>query len=72
MPKLYSSRRIVAVLERNGFVFVSQKGSHAKYRKIVGNRVLTTVVGMAQREIFYGTFRSILKQSRLSEDDFKG
>jgi predicted RNA binding protein YcfA (HicA-like mRNA interferase family) len=71
MPKLYSSRKVVAVLEKNGFVFVSQKGSHAKYRKITGSRVLTTIVSMAQREIFYGTFRAILEQTGIDEKEFK-
>ena len=32
MSRLYSSHRIVKVLLGNGFVFVSQKGSHQKYK----------------------------------------
>jgi len=32
MSKLYSSSHIVKVLLSNGFTFVSQKGSHQKYR----------------------------------------
>ena len=69
MAKLFSSDYIVKVLLRFGFLFISQKGSHAKYRKI-GNPTLTVIVPMARREIPLGTFRSILKQSGLSEDDF--
>ncbi len=71
MPRLYSSRQIIKVLKRNGFVFISQKGSHAKYRKIIGGRVLTTVVIMAQHEIFYGTFRAIVEQTQIDEEDFE-
>jgi predicted RNA binding protein YcfA (HicA-like mRNA interferase family) len=33
MPKRYSSRHIIRTLETHGFVFVAQKGSHAKYRR---------------------------------------
>jgi len=33
VPKLYSSRQVVTALEGNGFDFVSQRGSHVKYRK---------------------------------------
>jgi predicted RNA binding protein YcfA (HicA-like mRNA interferase family) len=70
MPKLYSSAAIVKVLLRNGFIFISQKGSHAKFRK-PGNPTLTVIVPMAKREIPFGTFRSILRQSHLSEENFQ-
>jgi len=69
MPKLYSSKFIAKVLEGEGFIFISQKGSHMKFRK-VGSPTLTVIVP-AGREIPYGTFKSILRQSTLSEDDFK-
>ncbi len=69
MPKLYSSRHIVTVLMKNGFYFVSQKGSHAKYRKDLPTR--TVIVPMAHKEIPIGTFRSVLRQSGLSDADFK-
>jgi predicted RNA binding protein YcfA (HicA-like mRNA interferase family) len=69
MPKLYSSAIIVAILLKNGFEFISQKGSHAKYRK-QGNPTLTVIVPMGRKEIPIGTFRSILRQSQLSALDF--
>lgn len=70
MPKLLSSKAIIKVLERKGFVFVSQKGSHIKYRKY-GSIVLTVIVPANKTEIPYGTFRSILRQAKLKEEDFK-
>jgi len=70
MPKLYSSAHIVKVLEAHGFVFVSQKGSHIKFRK-KGEPTLTTIVPANRKEIPTGTFRSILLQSSLTEADFK-
>ena len=66
MPKLLSSRQIVQVLERNGFVFVSQNGSHAKYRKNVN----TVIVPAAKKEIPIGTFHSIVRQSGLEQSLF--
>jgi predicted RNA binding protein YcfA (HicA-like mRNA interferase family) len=33
MSKLFSSRSIIAVLLKNGFVQAGQKGSHKKFRK---------------------------------------
>ncbi|HLG02590.1 MAG TPA: type II toxin-antitoxin system HicA family toxin [Bacteroidia bacterium] len=70
MPKLYSSAQIVKALVKHGFDFISQKGSHAKYRKS-GNPVLTVIVPMAKKEIPLGTFKSILRQSDLKENDFR-
>jgi predicted RNA binding protein YcfA (HicA-like mRNA interferase family) len=61
MPKLLSSKEIIKVLERNGFVFVSQKGSHSKYHK--GSN--TAIVPTPREEIPLGTFRSIVRQSGL-------
>ncbi|MCL5667089.1 MAG: type II toxin-antitoxin system HicA family toxin [Patescibacteria group bacterium] len=69
MPKLYSSSQIIKVLESRGFVFVSQKGSHVKYRKY-GNPTLTVIVTANKRQIPLGTFKSILRQSGLMEEDF--
>jgi predicted RNA binding protein YcfA (HicA-like mRNA interferase family) len=70
MPKLYSSSFIIKILLKNGFVLISQKGSHAKYRK-TGTPTLTVIVPSPRKEIPYGTFKSILKQAMLQEDDFE-
>lgn len=70
MPKLYSSSEIIKVLQKRGFVYISQKGSHAKFRKI-GSPTLTVIVPAGKREIPSGTFRSILRQANLTENDFK-
>ncbi len=66
MPKLHSSAKIIQVLERRGFVFVSQRGSHIKMKR--AGRVV--IVPANRREIPVGTFRSILRQSGLSDSDF--
>jgi predicted RNA binding protein YcfA (HicA-like mRNA interferase family) len=70
MPKLYSSFHILKVLKAHGFIFISQRGSHVKLRKD-GNPTLTTIVPADKKEIPYGTFRSILRQSQLSLNDFE-
>lgn len=71
MPKLYSSRQIAKVLEKHDFFFVSQTGSHGKFRKRNSKGILTVIVPMNKREIPQGTFRSIIRQSNLSEKDFE-
>ena len=69
MPKRYSSKEITRVLEHQGFKFVSRKGSHIKFKDLSGS--LTVIVPADRREIPVGTFRSILRQSKLEEKDFE-
>ncbi len=70
MPRLYSSAHIIKTLERNSFVFVSQKGSHAKYRKFIDGKVYTVIIPNPRKEIPIGTFRSIVRQSGLTIGEF--
>jgi predicted RNA binding protein YcfA (HicA-like mRNA interferase family) len=70
VPRLYSSRDVLAALEGEGFSFVSQRGSHVKYRK-AGAPVKTVIVPAERKEIPRGTFRSILRQSGLDESAFR-
>ena len=71
MPKRYSSSHSIKVLVRKGFNFISQRGSHTKYRKQSGKFTYTAIVPVSRKEIPYGTFRSILRQSHLQEKDFE-
>ena len=66
MPKLYSSKEIIRVLEKNEFIFRFSKGFAWKMENNSGR---TVIVPMNKREI-YGTFRSILKQSGISLEEF--
>lgn len=66
MPKLLSSKEIIAILIINGFVLKSIKGNHHKYIK----EKKTVIVPHPKPEIPYGTFLSIVKQAGLSKSDF--
>ncbi|MEK7130627.1 MAG: type II toxin-antitoxin system HicA family toxin [Patescibacteria group bacterium] len=70
MPKLYSSLEIIKVLQGKGFIYISQKGSHVKFRKF-GSPTLTVIIPANRKEMPYGTFRSILRQAGLKEEDFE-
>ncbi|MGZ3945340.1 MAG: type II toxin-antitoxin system HicA family toxin [Mucilaginibacter sp.] len=70
MPKLHSSSHILKILTDHGFIIVSQKGSHIKLRK-TESITLTVIVPANRKEIPVGTFRSILRQSALTDADFK-
>jgi predicted RNA binding protein YcfA (HicA-like mRNA interferase family) len=71
VPELYSSQQIIKTLEREGFAFVSQRGSHVKYRRTEANVILTVIVPAGRKQVPRGTFRSILRQSGLDEEAFK-
>jgi predicted RNA binding protein YcfA (HicA-like mRNA interferase family) len=68
VPRLYSSTDVIVGLERAGFAFVSQRGSHVKFRKADPRR--TVIVPAGRKQIPRGTFRSILRQSGLDESAF--
>ena len=58
-------KEIIGVLEKAGFYFVSQKGSHKKY----SNGVKTVIIPN-HYEIAKGTLKSILTMADIPLDDF--
>ena len=63
----YRAREILARLQRAGFVIKRQSGSHVVLRHPDGRQ---TYVAMHTKDVPSGTFRSILKQAKLTEDEF--
>ncbi|MBI3626857.1 type II toxin-antitoxin system HicA family toxin [Candidatus Uhrbacteria bacterium] len=68
MPKFYSSDEVIKALIKKGFVFVSQKGSHMKFRLPIENLQRTVIVPADRREIPIGTLKSILRQAGLTQE----
>jgi len=66
MSKILSSDQIIKTLLKFGFQFISQRGSHQKYQK----EGFTVIVPSPRKEIPIGTFRSIIRQSGLTINDF--
>lgn len=68
MPKLpnLTPRKVIKILERKGFVFARQKGSHRIYTK--GSFGVT--IPYHNKDLRKGTLRSIIKQSGLEVKDF--
>lgn len=58
MPKRCSSEAVVRILSANGFHFVSERGSHAKFRDSTGH---TVIVPHPRRDIPIGTLLSIMR-----------
>lgn len=59
---------IIKVLEKVSFQKISQKGSHAKYKK-TGNPQRVVIIPM-HNEIAKGTLKSILEQANLQLEEF--
>lgn len=70
MPKYLEVKHILKILEKQGFFFVSQKGSHKKYRKKFKPKI-TVIIPVHNKELPLGTFKSILRQSKLDQKDFE-
>jgi predicted RNA binding protein YcfA (HicA-like mRNA interferase family) len=58
------------ILVKNGFTFVSQKGSHKQFKGIVNGQMRRVTV-LADRERFHPkTLKSMIRQSGLPENEF--
>ncbi len=70
MPPLpiLTARRIIAALNKAGFVVVRQKGSHIRLRHPDGRVV--TVPDHRGQDIGRGLLRKILRDADLSRDEF--
>lgn len=68
MPKLpaCTPAKVIRVLERAGFVFVRQRGSHRMYIK--GH--LGVIVPFHKKDLKKGTLKNIIKQSGLTLEEF--
>ena len=73
MPSKYpvlKPSEITKALRKLGFVFKSQKGSHAKYVRAVEGEPTKTVIVPMHDEVAKGTLQSILEQADLPLDKF--
>lgn len=60
---------IIKALQRDGWVIVRQKGSHIRLQKHINLEVIKITVP-AHKPIKRSTFEHILKQARLTTDNF--
>jgi len=71
MPNLphLSGKEIIRALERLGFVQARQRGSHVVMKKSTPEGSVGCVVPL-HGEVAIGTLHSILKQAKVSPDEF--
>lgn len=63
--KSVKPRRMVKILEKKGFRFVRQKGSHRLYRK----RDLRVTVPMHNKDLKSETLQNILRQAGVKKEE---
>lgn len=68
--KSLTARQIVTVLQKNGFVLVRQKGSHAIWKHERLAKMVSIPMHGGNRPIPIGTCRQIVKQSGIAEEEF--
>jgi predicted RNA binding protein YcfA (HicA-like mRNA interferase family) len=66
LPRI-SGRECIKALERAGFLFTRQEGSHIILRR---QQPFAQLVVPDHKELDRGTLRAIIRQSGLSVDDF--
>ena len=63
MPKRYTTKELIKIIEKTGWYEVSQKGSHRKFKH--NNINVTIVLPIHNGDIATGTANKILKQAGL-------
>jgi len=71
MPKLerVSGEKTIRALEKMGFVRVRQRGSHVVIKRQLAEGSVGCVVPL-HKELAIGTLRSILRQAKISIEEF--
>jgi len=68
MAKRILSDHFLKIIKAQGFVFISQAGSHAKFRNLEGR---TVIVPHPRKDIPIGTLRSMIRQTDLPKELFE-
>ena len=70
MPKTYTPKQVLSRFKKLGFIEDRQRGSH----KILFNPKTKTraVIPFHIRELPKGTFSAILRESRITKEEFEG
>jgi predicted RNA binding protein YcfA (HicA-like mRNA interferase family) len=69
LPRISGAQAITA-LQRLGFVTIRQRGSHVILKKRISKEEEIGCVVPLHHELAIGTLRSILRQARVSPDEF--
>ncbi len=71
MVRALKYKEIVKILERNGYFLSRQKGSHMIYKHTNTGNIVPIPMHGKNNPIKIGTFKSIIKQSKISQSEFE-
>lgn len=69
--KALAARKIIKILEANGFVLARQRGSHMIFRHSQTGQMVPVPLHRGNKVLPIGTFLSIVKQSGIDPKQFK-
>lgn len=67
----FSSKDIEKILYRHGFVLSRQKESHQQFVGMIRGEKRRVTVIANQKSFALGTFKSMIRQSGLSQEEYK-
>ena len=73
MPKKYpplTPKEVINILNKRGFKFVGQEGSHRQYDGIIKERKRKVTVDMAEKDFDNFLMQNMIRQSGLTRDEF--
>lgn len=65
--KRFTAQEVISILRKNGFILVSQRGSHQKWRNPETKKQVIVAYHKG-KQLPEGTLKSIVKGSGISED----
>ncbi len=69
--KSLTAKQLIKILEKHGFILSRQKGSHKIYKNLDSKIIVPVPMHGKNKLIPIGTFLSIIKQSKLSKEEFE-
>ncbi|MBI5912940.1 type II toxin-antitoxin system HicA family toxin [Candidatus Azambacteria bacterium] len=66
-----TAKKLIKILERHGFIFSRQKGSHMIWKNIVSGIIVPVPLHGKSKPIPIGTLLAIIKQSKIPKEKFK-
>lgn len=66
-----NAKRLVKILRENGFILSRQKGSHQIWKNLKTGIIVPIPFHGGNKPIPMGTLLSIIKQSKISKENFK-
>ncbi len=69
MPKIYTPKQVISKFKKLGFVEDRQSGSHKIFYKSDTNQ--RAVIPYHLKELPKGTFKAILRESKVSQEEFE-